>query len=149
MSPAAPRWSHAALNCADLERTEAFYTTHLGFRRVRTVPLEGSQIVFLRSGEVLLELFEVDGAPARAAGDGPATPGTVRHLAFQVDSVEEVLGSLPDSVPRTLGPLDFDAFIPGWRTVWVSDPDGVVVEISQGYADEDQPPTTPHNGGTP
>ena len=40
----------------------------------------------------------------------------------------------------TLGPMDFDAFIPGWRTVWVSDPDGNIVEISQGYVDEEDPP---------
>ena len=38
----------------------------------------------------------------------------------------------------TLGPLDFGAFIKGWRTVWVADPDGNVVEISQGFTDEEQ-----------
>lgn len=38
----------------------------------------------------------------------------------------------------TLGPLDFDAFIKGWRTVWVSDPDGNIVEISQGFTDAAQ-----------
>ena len=31
--------------------------------------------------------------------------------------------------------MDFDAFIPGWRTVWVADPDGNIVEISQGFKD--------------
>ena len=40
----------------------------------------------------------------------------------------------------TLGPMSFDAFIPGWRTVWVKDPDGNIVEISQGYVDEVNPP---------
>ncbi len=43
----------------------------------------------------------------------------------------------------TLGPLSFDTFIPGWRTVWVTDPDGIVVEISQGYTDQDSPPPCP------
>ena len=33
--------------------------------------------------------------------------------------------------------MSFDAFIPGWRTVWVLDPDGVIVEVSQGYRDQD------------
>ena len=32
--------------------------------------------------------------------------------------------------------VDFDAFIKGWRTVWVADPDGNIVEISQGFQDE-------------
>jgi glyoxylase I family protein len=33
----------------------------------------------------------------------------------------------------SLGPLDFDQYIPGWRSVWISDPNGVIVEVSQGY----------------
>ena len=36
----------------------------------------------------------------------------------------------------TLGPLNFDSVIPGWRTVWLADPDGRVVEIGQGIIDE-------------
>jgi glyoxylase I family protein len=35
----------------------------------------------------------------------------------------------------TAGSISFDAIIPGRRTVWVADPDGNLVEISQGYAD--------------
>ena len=38
----------------------------------------------------------------------------------------------------TLGPLEFDEFIAGWKTVWLRDPDGVVVEVSQGYRDEEK-----------
>jgi glyoxylase I family protein len=37
----------------------------------------------------------------------------------------------------TLGPVNFDDFIPGWRTVWVADPDGNIIEISQRCADEE------------
>ena len=43
----------------------------------------------------------------------------------------------------TAGPMDFDAFIPGWRSAWVADPDGNIVEISQGYVDESDPPPAP------
>ena len=35
----------------------------------------------------------------------------------------------------TLGPLDFDAFIPGWRTVWIADPDGVIWETFLTHGD--------------
>jgi len=31
--------------------------------------------------------------------------------------------------------MAFDAFIPGWKTAWVSDPDGNILEISQGFKD--------------
>jgi glyoxylase I family protein len=36
--------------------------------------------------------------------------------------------------------MDFDAFIPGWRSVWVADPEGNIVEISHGFVDEEHPP---------
>lgn len=50
------------------------------------------------------------------------------------------LRQMGDEARLTLGPLDFDDFIPGWRTVWVEDPEGNIVEISQGYTDQDNPP---------
>jgi glyoxylase I family protein len=42
-----------------------------------------------------------------------------------------------DRIPVTLGPLRFDEFIPGWRSVWLTDPDGVVVEVSEGFHDQE------------
>ncbi|WP_201981940.1 VOC family protein [Hymenobacter rubidus] len=135
-------FSHVALSCADLARTEQFYSQYFGFRRARTIPLgEGNEIVFLKnSHSVYLELFRADaerpaGLP-RFEGDGPHYTG-IRHLAFQVDSVDDTLAALGNAADVTLGPLDFDAFIPGWRTVWVRDPDGNIVEISQGYTDQE------------
>ncbi|WP_426061837.1 VOC family protein [Hymenobacter sp. B1770] len=134
-------FSHVALSCADPARTEQFYSQYFGFHRARTIPLgEGNEIVFLKnSRSVYLELFRADapqpaGLP-RAEGDGPHYVG-IRHLAFQVESVDATLATLGDTADVTLGPLDFDAFIPGWRTVWVRDPDGNIVEISQGYTDQ-------------
>jgi len=88
-----------------------------------------------------LELFSAEGETpvAPAGGDGPHYPG-LRHIAFQVDNVDAVLSAMGDEAKITLGPLDFDAFIPGWRTVWLADPDSNIVEVSQGYTDEDSPP---------
>jgi glyoxylase I family protein len=129
---------HVAISCGDLKATEAFYSKHFGFRRARAIPLGGgNEIVFLKNGSAYLELFQAEGdrpAPAVAA-DGPHYPGW-RHLAFRVDSVDATLAAMGADARVTLGPLDFDAFIKGWRTVWVSDPDGNIVEISQGFVDE-------------
>jgi glyoxylase I family protein len=137
------RWSHVGLNCRDLDRTEEFYRTWFGFQRARVVGEGSGRIVFLRNGASYLELFssadeggEADEPAVPGAGDGPHRSGTVRHLAFQVDQLDEFLGQIGDDVPVSLGPLRFDDVIPGWRTVWVKDPDGVVVEVSQGYRDE-------------
>ncbi len=133
-------FSHVALSCADPLATERFYTRHFGFSRARVIPLGDAQIVFIKSGTVYLELFAAEGdATQKAAGDGPHTAG-IRHIAFQVDSVDDVLTAMGDEAKVTLGPLDFDAFIPGWRTVWLADPDGNIVEVSQGYTDEASPP---------
>ncbi len=64
----------------------------------------------------------------------------MRHIAFQVENVDAKLAEMGDDANITLGPMDFDAFIPGWRTVWIADPEGNIVEISQGYKDQANPP---------
>jgi glyoxylase I family protein len=131
-------WSHVALNCGDQGKTEDFYRRHLGFERVRTVDLGEHRILFLRNGSVLLELFDAEGAQLfDPKQDGPANPGVIRHLAFQTDDVDAFIARIGEEVPVSLGPVSFDDFIPGWRTVWVLDPDGVIVEVSQGYHDQD------------
>ncbi|PYC86935.1 glyoxalase [Streptomyces tateyamensis] len=130
------RWSHVGLNCSDLDRTEEFYRTWFGFERARVVDLGDDRIVFLRKGPAYLELFHSTSAAAPAAGaDGPQQPGTIRHLAFQTDDIDGFLAKAEGVLPFSLGPLEFDDFIEGWKTVWVTDPDGVVVEVSQGYQD--------------
>ncbi|MFJ9900061.1 VOC family protein [Streptomyces sp. NPDC091280] len=136
-APADLRWSHIGLNCRDQRATEDFYTRHFGFVRARVVEADGVRVVFLRNGPVCLELFATDAdALFSTAQDGPANPGTARHLAFQVDDVGAFLAAAGDELEPLLGPLAFDEVIPGWRTVWVSDPDGIVLEISQGYTDQ-------------
>jgi glyoxylase I family protein len=123
---------------------ERFYTRHFGFRRARVIDLGTDKIVFLKSGSVYLELFRAS-EPSPVADpekDGPAWPG-VRHLAFQVDDVDAKLADIGRDVRVSLGPLQFDAFIPGWKTVWVRDPEGNIVEISEGFVDEVNPPAAP------
>lgn len=131
------RWSHAALNCRDLDTTEEFYRRHFGFTRSNDFKVGDTRIVFIRLGEEYLELFATPGSLAaprgQAVADGSARVGTVRHLAFQVDDVEVFLAGLGEEAEVSLGPLDFHSFIPGWRSVWIRDPDGTIVEVSQGY----------------
>ncbi|TMC15443.1 MAG: VOC family protein [Chloroflexi bacterium] len=134
-------FSHIALSCKDPLATERFYSTYFGFQRARVIPLGTEQIVFIKLGNMYLELFQAkeQAAIPLAGQDGPWYPGW-RHIAFQVDNVNAKLAELGDDANITLGPLDFDAFIPGWRTVWIADPDGNIVEISQGYTDQQDPP---------
>jgi len=131
------RFSHVALNCKSIAATEEFYSRYFNFRRARVIDLGKTQIVFLKSGNVYLELFQAEGASTSAlpTNDGYVSPG-VRHLAFQVDNVDVTLAAMGNDARLTQGPMNFDAFIPGWRTVWISDPDGNIVEISQGFTDQ-------------
>jgi glyoxylase I family protein len=134
-------FSHVAIACKDPLATEQFYSKYFGFRRARVIPLDTDQIVFIKSGATYLELFrakEQSSIPP-AIEDGPWYPSW-RHIAFQVDNIDAKLAEMGKDARITLGPLDFDAFIPGWRTVWVADPNGNIVEISQGYVDQQNPP---------
>lgn len=135
------KFAHVAMGCDNPIAIEKFYTKHFGFVRARVIPLGAEQIVFIKSGNVYLELFQAKGTPPepKAGGDGPAYSG-LRHLAFQVDSVDDKLKEMGDDAKITLGPLDFNAFIPNWKTVWVADPEGNIIEISQGYVDQENPP---------
>lgn len=135
---------HIAIACQDPIEVERFYTKYFGFRRARVIPLGDEQIVFTKSGNIYLELFQAkeDAPIAPAGGDGPWYPGW-RHIAFYVDDVDAKIAEMGEDAEITQGPMDFDAFIPGWRTVWVSDPEGNIVEISQGYTDEDHPAALP------
>lgn len=132
-----PTFSHVALNCKNPIETEGFYTRHFGFRRARVIPLGAEQIVFLKKDNMYLEIFQAKGeSPVPPhQNDGPAYSG-VRHLAFQVDDVDARLKAMGTDAKVTAGPMSFDGFIKGWKTVWMSDPDGRIVEISQGYTDQ-------------
>ncbi len=133
--------SHIALSCKDPVATERFYSRNFGFRRARVIALGDSQIIFIKSGDTYLELFQSKGESSlpRFTDDGPTYPG-VRHIAFQVANVDEKLADMGQDAHITLGPLSFDDFIPGWRSAWLADPDGNIVEVSQGYVDQENPP---------
>lgn len=135
------KFSHIALNCRDPLETEKFYTAYFGFRRARVIPLGEDQIVFLKLDGTYLELFETkEQMPlAPPKNDGYSFAG-IRHFAFQVDSVDDKLAEMGKNAKVMLGPMSFDDFIPGWKTVWIADPDGRIVEISQGFVDQAAPP---------
>lgn len=134
---------HVGVACKDPIATERWYARHFGFERARVVPLGADQIVFIKRGDLYLELFRAsEAAPSVPEGSGPEYPSW-KHLGFMVDSVEDKLAELGDDARITLGPADFSDFIPGWKTAWIADPDGNIVEISEGFVDEENLPPFP------
>jgi glyoxylase I family protein len=132
---------HVGLSCTDPIAIERWYTKHFGFERKRVYAPGEGQVVVIGNGGVALELFpaEGDAPPPRGEKDGPAYPG-IRHLAFLVPDVDAKLAEIGDDAKIALGPLDMSAFIEGMRVVWISDPEGNIVELNQGYEDEKTPP---------
>jgi len=135
------RFSHMALSCKDPLAVERFYTKHFGFKRARVVRVDEDQVVFIKRDDIYLEIFRAtrDVPAPPATGTGPEYPDW-RHLAFQVDNVDAKLKEMSGDAKITQGPLDFSSVIPGWRSVWIADPDGRIVEISQGYVDQQNLP---------
>jgi glyoxylase I family protein len=136
-------FSQVALTCKDPITTEKFYSKYFGFKRARVAKLpDGNQIVFLKMGDCAfyLEIFKAaEESPIPPAQNDGYTFPSVRQLAFKVDSVDAKLEEMGEDAKITLGPFNFDDYIPGWRTVWIADPDGIIVEISQGFVDEENP----------
>jgi glyoxylase I family protein len=131
--------SQLAITCKDQKVTEDWYCRNFGFRRARVAVLpDGQEIIFIKMADscFYLELFAADGdSPLPdAENDGHTFPG-FRHLAFKVEDVDKKLSEITP-LNISLGPLDFDAFIPGWRTAWIKDPDGRIIEVSHGFHDE-------------
>ena len=135
---------HIGLNCNDPLAIERFYTQHFGFQRDRVYAPGDGQVVVIKSGTLCLELFKAEGKPPFEwpGKDGPTWQG-LRHFAFLVDNLDDKLAELGDSVKVTLGPIDFSSFIPNHRTAWVSDPEGNIIELNQGYKTEEKPPALP------
>ena len=138
----ASEFHHMGVVCQDMAATERFYDVfrvpsrpgHPARRRRRDhLPEVGVGL----SGAVQ---GEGDRSGPGSDGERPEYPGW-RHLAFKVDDVDATLAAMGADARITAGPMGFDAFIAGWKSAWVADPDGNIVEISQGYVDEEDPPT--------
>ena len=130
-------FSHVGLTCQDPVRIEAFYTRYFGFKRARVYAPGPGQVVMIKAGGFYLELFKADekSPVPPAEKSGPEYPGW-RHICFLVDDLDAKLKELGSEVKITLGPVDMSGFIPGMKVCWVADPEGNIIELNQGYADE-------------
>jgi len=54
--------------------------------------------------------------------------------------VDGTLAAMGEDADLAFGPMSFDDFISGWRSAWLRDPDGNLVQITQGYVDQARPP---------
>ncbi len=129
-------FTHVALTCKEPIEIEKFYCKHFGFERARVFNPGPEQFVMIKLGDIHLELFKADKESPESAPveTGQVYPGW-RHIAFSVENLDSKLAEIGDDAKITHGPLDLSEFIPGWRVWWIADPEGNIIELSQGYTD--------------
>ncbi|OGW37675.1 MAG: glyoxalase [Nitrospirae bacterium RBG_13_39_12] len=134
-------FTHVGITCNDPIVIEKFYAKHFGFKRARVYEPGPNQVVMIKSGDVYLELFKAtEEAPfSQHKGSGPEFP-SLRHLAFLVDDLDAKLREMGGDAQISLGPLEMSQYIPGMKACWIKDPEGNIIELNQGYVDENKPP---------
>lgn len=122
------RIHHIAIIGKDYEASRHFYVDLLGFSVIRENYRRdrGDYKIDLACGQQEIELFIIKDAPGRASY--PEALG-LRHLAFQVDSVEETVRRLQEKGIHT-EPVRLDDYT-GKKMTFFQDPDGLPLEIHE------------------
>ena len=118
---------HIAIICSDYEISKRFYTEVLGLEIVREVfrkERNSYKLDLALNGNYILELFSFPNPPKRTSR--PEATG-LRHLAFEVENLEEVIEKLNLKNIQT-EPIRIDEFT-GKRFTFFSDPDGLPLEL--------------------
>ena len=118
---------HVAVICSDYAKSKAFYTEILGFAVIDENDREERDSykcdIALADGSQL-ELFSFPGAPARPSR--PEAQG-LRHLAFKVDHIEQVISHLAHH-GVACEPIRIDPYTHR-RFTFFQDPDGLPLEL--------------------
>jgi glyoxylase I family protein len=124
--------NHVSLLVTNNERARHFFLEVLGLEQHQRFP------VWFIAGACTIHVIEIPDAPLEAS---PSPYGVVRHVALQVDNLQELLSRL---LAASLNPfkVDFemrkkpltdlnDDLSYGTGTIFVSDPDGNLFEFIQ------------------
>lgn len=118
---------HAAIICADYERSKQFYVGTLGLEVIAENYRAGRDSwkldLALPDGSQV-ELFSFPGAPPRPSY--PEARG-LRHLAFRVGALAPVIERL-EGAGISVEPVRVDEYT-GRRFTFFSDPDGLPLEL--------------------
>ena len=124
------RLNHAVLFVRDLERSIAFYTDVLGFRKIDMTPEGFAGAAFLQApgstNDHDLGLFEI-GSNAGPSGAGRTTVG-LYHLAWEIDTLAE-LKQLAKALADN-GALAGTSDHGTTKSLYGKDPDGLEFEIA-------------------
>ena len=118
---------HVAIICSNYEASKAFYTKILGFKikqEVYRTERQSYKLDLMIGEHYLIELFSFPNPPTR-----PSRPEAcgLRHIAFEVDSIEEVFEELT-AKNIAVEPIRIDEFT-GKKFTFIADPDGLPIEF--------------------
>ena len=119
---------HVAFIASNYEVSKYFYTKVLGLEVIREVYRKerDSYKLDLKIGDSEIELFSFPNAPERLSY--PEARG-LRHLAFQVDNIDDAIASL-NSNGIECEPIRVDEFT-GKRFTFFEDPDNLPLELCE------------------
>lgn len=119
---------HVAIIVSDYQRAREFYVDKLGFDIIRENYREdiGDYKLDLKLGDCELEIFGKPEAPGR-----PSYPEAcgLRHLAFHVRNIEEVVEALNQRGIETQD-IRVDSYT-GKKMTFFSDPEGLPLELHE------------------
>lgn len=118
---------HIAVICSDYEKSKDFYTRILGLNPIREVyrqERDSYKLDLEVNGDYQIELFSFPNPPKRPSY--PEAAG-LRHLAFEVDRIEEAVQELT-SQGIAVEPIRIDSLTER-KFTFFSDPDGLPIEL--------------------
>jgi glyoxylase I family protein len=119
---------HIAIIASNYEKSKNFYVNILGFKIIRENYRQdrNSYKLDLKIGNSEIELFSMPKAPKR-----PSYPEAcgLRHLAFHVENIEEVVYELNSKGIET-EPIRIDEYT-NKKFTFFSDPDGLPLELHE------------------
>jgi glyoxylase I family protein len=118
---------HVAIICSDYDRSKDFYVNILGLRVLHEAyraSRKSYKLDLAINDQQQIELFSFENPPERPSR--PEARG-LRHLAFEVEDLDAVVGSLQQKGVVT-DAIRVDEFT-GKRFTFFSDPDGLPLEL--------------------
>jgi len=120
---------HVAIICSNYERSKDFYTRTLGLRVIQEIhraERKSFKLDLAVGGSYQIEIFSFPDSPARTTN--PEACG-LRHLAFQVDNLDEAVEELKQK-GVLFEEIRFDE-VRVKRFCFFFDPDGLPVELCE------------------
>jgi catechol 2,3-dioxygenase-like lactoylglutathione lyase family enzyme len=148
------RMTHIGICVSDLEQSLRFYRDGLGFRFRSEIRVQGepsNTLLQLRDVDLHAVYLERDGtriellhyASPSPVGDGAARPMNARgltHLSLRVGDLPGTLADLRRVGARVIEPSRIDIPAVQVGAVFLTDPDGTLIELVQSPGDPEVPP---------